>query len=139
MADWLTYSFLAIVFWGVVGLFQKLGTNRISARSLMVWLMTGFLILLPWFLHRAHMAALDSRDYLIGISAGVINSLGSWFLFASLEEGAKATVAVPLTALYPLITILLARGFLGETLTNPQWWGIGIALLAGVFLSHENK
>ena len=42
------FSCIAIVLWGLVGLLQKLGTNRISASSLLVWLMVGFLVLLPW-------------------------------------------------------------------------------------------
>ena len=63
--------------------------------------------------------------------------MGAWFLFASLEKGANASVAIPLTALYPLVTVLLATAFLAETLTGLQWVGVLLALLSGAMLSYE--
>jgi bacterial/archaeal transporter family protein len=139
MTDWVYFSLLAIVLWGVVGLLQKLGTNRISARSLLVWLTVGFLVILPWFLRGANLFSLGRREALIGILGGITNGMGSWFLFASLEAGAKASIAIPLTALYPLVTILFATLFLAETLTSMQWLGILLALVAGVMLSYETE
>jgi transporter family protein len=139
VTDWIYFAFLAIVLWGVVGLLQKLGTNRVSARSLLVWLMVGFLLMLPWFLRGANLFSLRAPEVLIGILAGITNGMGSWFLFASLESGAKASVAIPLTALYPLVTILFATLFLAETLTSQQWLGILLALAGGVMLSYETS
>ncbi|PYV83246.1 MAG: hypothetical protein DMG05_26505 [Acidobacteria bacterium] len=137
MADWVTYSLLAILFWGFVGLFQKLGASRISADSLLVWLMVGFLLTLPYLLATGNVFSLSSRDIFIGVLGGITNGLGSWFLFAALENGAKASVAIPLTALYPLLTILLAVMFLAEKLTRLQWVGIGLAIIAGVLISYD--
>ena len=137
MPEWMHFSLLAIVLWGVVGLLQKLGTNRISAPSLLVWLTVGFVVLLPLFMREPNLWAMSKRGVFIGILAGVLNGMGSWFLFASLETGAKASVAVPLTALYPLVTVLLATVFLAETLTGLQWVGVLLALLSGVMLSYE--
>jgi transporter family protein len=137
LVGWLFFSCIAVGLWGVVGLLQKLGTNRISARSLLVWLMVGFAVLLPLFVRQTSLSVLGTREILIGILGGITNGLGSWFLFASLEAGAKASVAVPLTALYPLITVLVATFFLGEALTSLQWAGIGLALIGGMMLSYE--
>ena len=139
MTDWIYFAVVAIVLWGVVGLLQKLGTNRISARSLLVWLMVGFLLILPGFLQGTNLSSLGLRDALIGILGGVTNGMGSWFLFASLEAGAKASVAIPLTALYPLVTVLFATIFLAERLTSAQWVGILLALVGGVMLSYEGS
>ena len=44
---WMAYAAVAIVLWGVNGLFMKLGTNRVSARSMVIWVTVGFLVLLP--------------------------------------------------------------------------------------------
>ena len=137
MLDWLSYSLLAMVLWGIVGLLQKMGANRISAHSLLVWLTVGFLVLMPWFLQTSNPFTLNIREVILGIVAGTINGMGSWFLFASLGLGAKASVAIPLTALYPLLTILLAVVFLAENLTSLQWIGILLALVGGVMLSYE--
>ena len=76
--------------------------------------------------HRPRLACL-----LIGLLGGAANGLGSWALFEALERVAKASVAVPLTALYPLVTIVLARIFLAETLTLRQWAGIALAVAGG--------
>jgi transporter family protein len=131
------FSLLAIVLWGTVGLLQKLGTNRISAPSLLVWVTVGFVILLPFFMREPNLWVMSKRGVFIGTLAGVLNGMGAWFLFASLETGAKASVAVPLTALYPLVTVLLATVFLAETLTGLQWVGVLLALLSGAMLSYE--
>ncbi len=137
MPEWMHFSLLAIVLWGIVGLLQKLGTNRISAPSLLVWLTVGFVVLLPLFMREPNLWAMSKRGVFIGTLAGVLNGMGSWFLFASLETGAKASVAVPLTALYPLVTVLLATVFLAEMLTGLQWVGVLLALLSGAMLSYE--
>ncbi len=137
MPEWMHYSLLAIVLWGIVGLLQKLGTNRISATSLLIWLTVGFVVLLPLFMREANLWDMSKRGVLVGIVAGVLNGMGSWFLFASLEKGAKASVAVPLTALYPLVTVLLATVFLAEMLTGLQWVGVLLALFSGAMLSYE--
>jgi bacterial/archaeal transporter family protein len=137
MPAWLGYSLLVVVLWGIVGLFQKLGTNRISANSLLIWLMVGYVLLLPWLLSTTRMSELTPRDTVIGTLAGITNGLGAWCLFASLESGAKASVAIPLTALNPLLTILLAMIFLSERLTTLQWVGITIAIIAGAMISYE--
>jgi transporter family protein len=137
MADWVYYSLLSILFWGFVGLFQKLGASRISADSLLVWLMAGYILTLPYLLATDDIFSLSSRDIFIGVLGGITNGLGSWFLFAALENGAKASVAIPLTALYPLLTILLAVVFLAERLTPLQGVGILFAIVAGVLISYE--
>jgi transporter family protein len=137
MTEWLAYSLIAVVLWGVVGLLQKLGTNRISSRSLMVWLAVGFGLLLPWFWRSGEILSLRPQELLLGLLGGLTNGLGAWCLFAALEEGAKASVAVPLTSLYPILTIMLATGFLAERLTGWQWAGVFLALLGGAMLSYE--
>lgn len=139
MPPWIFYSCIVIVFWGVVGLFQKLGTNRVSAHSLLVWLTLGYLLLVPILLARAGMSGLNWLTVLIGVLGGFTNGLGAWYLFASLQAGAKASIAVPLTALNPLVTIILALGFLRERLTVVQWGAITAALIAGGMISYETE
>ena len=139
MDSWVLYACAATLCWGVVGLLQKLGTNRVSARSLLIWLIVGFAALLPALWRDGSLTNLSWRVLLIGLLGGVVNGLGSWALFEALERGAKASVAVPLTALYPLITIVLARIFLAEALTFRQWIGIALAVAGGAMLSYETE
>jgi transporter family protein len=139
MGAWFYYACVATLCWGVVGLLQKLGTNRVSSRSLLVWLIVGFVALLPLLWRDGSLTGLSWRVVLIGLLGGLANGLGSWALFEALERGAKASVAVPLTALYPLVTIVMARIFLAETLTFRQWIGIALAVAGGAMLSYETE
>jgi transporter family protein len=134
---WMAYAALAIVLWGVCGLFMKLGTNRVSAGSMVIWVTAGFLVLLPFMWRFTTLAGLSTYVISVGLLAGFVNGLGNWAVFACLERGAKASVAIPLTALYPLFTVILATGFLKERPSSLQWLGIALALVGGAMLSYE--
>lgn len=137
MTNSVTLTLIAVVLWGVVGLLQKVTTNYITADAVLIWDRVGYLCLLPWLLATTSLSNLGSGDLLIGTLAGIANSLGAWFLYASLESGAKASIAVPLTSLYPLLTVLMAMGFLGEKVRPLQWFGIALALIAGILMTLE--
>lgn len=137
MPPWMTHSCAVIGLWGLVGLLQKLGTRFISSRSLIVWVTAGYIVLLPALLKACDLSALTFRDSILAITGGIVNGAGAWCLFCSLERGAKASVAVPLTALNPLLTILLAIALLGERPTAIQWSGILMSVAAGAMISHE--
>ena len=137
MIHWMVYASFAIVLWGVNGLFMKLGTNRVSARCMVVWVTAGFLALVPFMWAATTLSGLSSTVIFVGLIAGTVNGLGNWAVFACLEKGAKASVAIPLTALYPLCTVALATAFLKERPTPLQWLGIALAVAAGAMLSYE--
>src|SRR5438270_12975044 len=134
---WMVYASVAIVLWGVNGLFMKLGTNRVSARSMVIWVTAGFLVLLPFLWISTTLAGLSAGIIFVGLIAGAVNGLGNWAVFACIEKGAKASVAIPLTALYPLCTVALATVFLKEHPTGLQWIGIALAVSGGAMLSYE--
>jgi transporter family protein len=134
---WMAYAGVAIVLWGVNGLFMKLGTNRVSARSMVIWVTAGFVVLLPVLWSGSTLAGLSARVIFVGLIAGTVNGLGNWAVFACLEKGAKASVAIPLTALYPLCTVILATAFLKERPAALQWIGIALAVAGGAMLSYE--
>ncbi len=137
MSAWLLLALLAAFLWGIVGVLQKLGSARLNAASLLVWVTAGYAVALPCFWWGAMLTSLEPRSLLLGIAAGTVNGLGTWFLFAAFEKGAKASVAIPLTALYPLVTIGLAFFFLSERLTWWEWVGVLLALSGGAMLSYE--
>ena len=134
---WMTYAGVAIALWGVNGLFMQLGTNCVSARSMVIWVTAGFLIFLPFVWGFTSLSGLSAMVITVGLLGGFVNGLGNWAVFASLERGAKASVAIPLTALYPLFTVMLATVFLKERPTSLQWLGIALAVAGGAMLSYE--
>jgi len=81
--------------------------------------------------------ALSGGIIAAGLLSGLSNALGSWCLFRALKNGAAASIVIPFTALYPLITVLLAFLFLGETLNLRQCLGAVLAIGGGALLSYE--
>jgi bacterial/archaeal transporter family protein len=139
MEAWIVPAVTALVLWGVVGVLQKLGSNRLGANALLLWVTAGYILMLPAVLGRSGSWAVSSDAILLGVLAGGVNGLGTWLLFRSLESGAKASVAVPLTALYPVVTVILAFIFLSERLSPREWFGVALALCGGAMLSYEKS
>jgi transporter family protein len=104
---------------------------------MVIWVTAGFVVLLPFLWSGTTLAGLNAGVLFVGLIAGTVNGLGNWAVFACLEKGAKASVAIPLTALYPLCTVVLATAFLRERPTELQWIGIALAVAGGAMLSYE--
>ena len=118
---------------------QKLGSTRLGANALLLWVTAGYIAMLPVVLWRSGSWGASVDALLLGVVAGSVNGLGTWLLFRSLEHGAKASVAVPLTALYPVVTVVLAFVFLAERLSLREWLGVALAVCGGALLSYEGE
>jgi len=132
---WFWPAAVVLITWGVVGLLQKLSTNYLSAESALIWLVGGYFLLLPWLYPGKSVLSysIQSLGYTM-LSAG-LNTLGAWALLAAMKAGGKASIIVPLTALYPLIVVLSAPMILKETITRLQGVGVLCALVAVFLLS----
>jgi transporter family protein len=135
IAPWLVFSAITVVAWGIVGLLQKLSTNLISAESSLIWLVVGFLLLEPFFYPGKTVFHYSSWNLAWALLSGVLNALGAWALFAALKSGGKASIVSPLTALYPLVVIMLVPLVLHESISRLQLVGVVCALIAVVLLS----
>jgi transporter family protein len=133
LASWLIFTIVALSCFGVVGLLQKLSTDLVSAESALVWLIVGFLLLEPFVYSGRSLLQFSPRNIAFVVLAGALNSLGSWAILASMKTGGKASVVVPLTAVYPMVVCLVAPFVLHEHITLMQ--GVGIACgLGAIFL-----
>ena len=138
MHYWFLFASIALIFFGITGITQKLSTNSISFELSFVWFTAAFVVIsvviaatvtLNWRLSPALVA--------LAALGGLLNGLGALTSFAALEKGGKASVVIPIINLYPLVTIAGARIFFGERLTVPQVVGIACALVAVVLLAQE--
>ena len=73
---------------------------------------------------------LRRRGALLALGAGTLTCLGNVAYYSVLNRGAKAATVVPLTALYPVVTVLLAVMILKERLNAIQIAGIVLSLIA---------
>jgi transporter family protein len=138
MHTWLFLSTVALVFWGITGVTQKLSTNNISFERSFVWFALAF------FAQAGVIALTVPLRWNVPISivalaalGGLLNGLGALTSFAALERGGKASVVIPIISIYPLFTVAGACLFLGEQLTVRQGVGIVCALVSVVLLSRE--
>jgi transporter family protein len=135
LAPWFWFVVVTLLCYGVVGLLQKLSTNYISAESSLIWLVVGFLLLEPILYPGKILFSYSRWNLMWALLSGALNALGALALFAALKSGGKASIVAPLTALYPLVVIVLVPFVLHESITRLQVGGIVCTLIAVVCLS----
>jgi transporter family protein len=141
LPKWLLWSLITIVLWGTWGLVSKIASAGLDAYVNQLLYTAGLaplLIFVAWTVHRR--GAQDAREgRAIGIFwaffTGILGGVGNIFFFQAMVAGGKASVVAPVTALFPMITVLLALIFLHERLGRVQWLGLALAFLAIYLLS----
>ncbi len=135
MNSWLPAALATLVIFGFWGFFPKLAVAYLDPRSALVYqtlggLMVGLLVLFSLKLH----PAFHPRGALFAFLTGVAGVAGTLCFMAAAQRG-KISLVVSVTALYPLITIILAALFLKEPLTLKHLAGMACALVAILLLS----
>lgn len=132
---WLVYALLCIFWWGTWGFLSKLGSDRVEPHQLQILFTFGLVppVIIAWAQLGGKIET-DLRGALYGILNGVISGLGMLAFYAALAKG-KASIVNPVTALFPLLTILLAIVFLRERINWVQGVGMILALVAILILS----
>ncbi|HEX6794881.1 MAG TPA: DMT family transporter [Casimicrobiaceae bacterium] len=72
------------------------------------------------------------------IASLLVNGLYLGGVFVSIAAGMPAGTSAMLVGLQPILTVFLARGFLGERIGSRQWTGLVLGL-AGVYLVVRHK
>lgn len=135
MAPWLVMAACCVGTWGVWGFLAKLTTAQgvhplaLSAVSSV----TGVIVTWVAVYFIQPPLARDGGNLLMALLTGICGSLGGIAFFFALGYG-RASIIVPLSSLYPAITILLSLIFLGERPTPLQGVGIFLALIASILL-----
>jgi transporter family protein len=135
LPPWFWFALIVLATWGIVGILQKLATNEISAESSLIWLVLGFFIVSPVFWPGRILFTYSPRILFYVLLSGALNAVGAWALLAAMKNGGKASIVVPLTALYPLVMVLVAPLVLRESITLLQGAGVACALIAIGLLS----
>jgi bacterial/archaeal transporter family protein len=141
LPKWLLWSLITIVLWGTWGLVSKVASAGMDAYVNQLLYTAGLaplLIFVAWTVHRR--GTQDAREgRALGIFwaffTGILGGVGNIFFFQAMVAGGKASVVAPVTALFPMITVMLALIFLHERLGRVQWLGLALAFLAIYLLS----
>jgi bacterial/archaeal transporter family protein len=132
---WLPYALGVLVGWGIWGLVQKPLTDETDVYSVAF---VQFGVTLSWGLGAAFVRRqkLDPRTqgFKFATGAGVLAYAGSLTFLLAIDR-ASASLVVPMTAMYPVVTIILGAVFLSERLTISQKLGVVLSIAAIFFLS----
>lgn len=132
MPAWLIWTFSALLSWGVWAVLSKLLGDALSGEAGQALSTLGMLPLLVFLAtwKPVRFSSLSRRGLIFAFLGGVITCLGNVAYYSALAGGAKAAAVVPLTAMYPVVTILLAVALLRERLSWAQPVGLVLSLAA---------
>ncbi|MBL9139500.1 MAG: DMT family transporter [Verrucomicrobiales bacterium] len=132
MPPWLYHTFATMALWGAWGVLSKPLSNQLSAWQVQSLSTIGLVPVIIW-LARAPRLTQGTKvrcGFWQAFAAGGIASAGNVACYQALAVGGNAASVIPFTSLYPLVTVLLAVGLLGERLNRYQLGGIGASLIA---------
>ena len=122
MPAWLILTFVALLSWGAWAVLSKVAGDALTPEQSQALSTLGMLpLLVPLALSkRAPLRGVSRWGLLLALIGGVVTCLGNVAYYAALARGEKVATVVSLTALYPLVTVLLAVLVLRERLNRVQ-------------------
>ena len=133
-AGWLGLAVAAIGFWGLYGIALKLA-SQLSPVAGQLLSTAGLLVPALFLVGAVARERRSTPGLVIGFISGICGALGNFAVLASLRAGLQAAIVFPLTALYPLITVLIAVAFMRESARRVQFIGMAVAIVAVLLLS----
>ena len=136
---WLIFTLLAATFWGLWGVIAKAIADEITPMQNQLLFTIGLAPSLIWAAcsRNAKTGSNKRLGLCWGFVAGLLAALGNIACYAALSSGGKAAVVIPMTSVYPWITIIIAWLILKERINRMQLGGIVIAFIAILLLSGE--
>ena len=139
MEPWLVLSVMVVVLWGLWGLALKYASLNLEwqyvyvASALGAFLAYATVTLTLTLTGRlSHVS--DYKSLGIALLGGLIGALGGLMLIIALRL-AEASIVVPLTSIYPAVTVALSIALLGESVTTRKIAGVILAIIAVILLS----
>jgi len=138
MPAWLAYSLLTILLWGAWGAVSKVASSGMDANTNQIYFTVGLLPLMLLLLPAARRGTAGPQrraGIAWAFATGILGGAGNIAFFRALQSGGKVSIVAPATALFPIVTVILAVTFLRERISKQQIAGFGLALVAIYLLS----
>jgi transporter family protein len=135
-ARWFWYSLICVLCWGGWALLSRLGSREIPPET-MQFLFTGGTLPVCFALLIGRRGKLEKspRGITYGILNGILSGVGGLALFAAYHTNGNTSLITVATALYPMITVVLAISILRERFRPIQALGLAFAVAAIVIFS----
>jgi len=135
MREWLLAALGACLCWGGWSLLPKLTTKYMSPQSAIIYQVGGGILVALIALSRLnYQIEGNPKGILFALTGGILEVLGILLYIQAVSAGGNVSLVSAISALYPIITVLLAYSLLGEVITLKQGIGITLALLAVVLI-----
>ncbi len=135
---WMLYSVAAAFFWGCWGVVAKLISADVSPFTNHLLFSVGMLLTLPLVFKKVRRTTPNRKGIRWGLVAGVLAVIGNVAVYQAFTAGGLAAIVIPVTNLYPLVTIAIALLVFREKLNWINGIGILLAIPAVVMLSGES-
>jgi transporter family protein len=130
MKDWILPTFGAFVFWGLWAFIPKITTRYLEPKSAIIYEVVGGALLGTIVLYSLKFQPdFHPKGTVLAFTTGMLGFLGAFCFLNAVSKGPVALVAT-LSALYPIMSVVLAALILHEAVTLKQGLGIVLALLA---------
>lgn len=128
--NWVLYALITLVFWGLWGFLYKVAGATISPKDVMVYSILGSVLSYVAIIAVVGLPDITaSRATTYAFLGGFIGALGGLTFLFAVQQG-KISVVTPLTALYPIVTIVLGILVLHESISLQKALGIVFAAAA---------
>lgn len=135
MKPWLLPTLGAFFLWGVWSFIPKITTRYMSPRSAILFeVLGGAIVALGVLLSLHGKPDIHPKGVLLAITTGILGFGGALCFLYAASKGPISLVAI-LSALYPVIALVLAMMFLHESITIKQGLGIILGLGAMVLIT----
>jgi drug/metabolite transporter (DMT)-like permease len=139
-SPWVLLALISITLWGVTGLLQKMATNEISGSESALWFLIAFAVVgLCMLVYEPLPRDVTPETWMLVMALGFALALGNFTILLAFAAGGKASIIMPLTALYPVISIPIAIQRYDETMDWRKTLGAVFALAGVVTLSYESR
>jgi bacterial/archaeal transporter family protein len=133
---WFWYSMLCALCWGGWALFSKLGSREIPPETMQFLFTIGTLpVCIALLFFRRFKLENSPKGIFYAVLNGILAGVGGLALFAAYHTNSNTSLVTTATALYPVITVLLAVIVLRERLRPVQALGLIFAVIAFVMFS----
>ncbi len=134
MGSWFLPAILALLLWGLWGFLPKLASENLDHGSIAIYqLLGGITAAAVFLLLRKEHIEFDMKSVSYAMVSGIAGFAGAFFFLMALSRG-KVSVVIPVTGLYPVLSILLAFIILKEPIALKQLAGIILAVIAIILM-----
>ena len=137
MNTWIGNAFAALLCWGLWAFFPKLALRTLPPATSVFYEAVGVMltsIAVVKFLGPKLQG--DITGIMYALLTGIFGTVGLYFFFTAVDAGPISVIS-SLTAMYPVVTVVLAVLILHEPVTARQAIGIALAVLAAGILSWD--